>query len=133
VKRARGEGKAGVDGREEGLRRTAVKGGGEPDWAQELLEHLRPTGRDVRRVVAWLGDTVQGTACLQDDSGALLAGTRVAVDEGLAEDIVRGRIASASWEAQGQHLRLVKVEGSLPSTVGVLAVSRPPPFDRRAS
>jgi hypothetical protein len=110
-----------------------VTDGGEPYWAQALLEHLRPTGRDVRRVVAWLADTVHGTACLRDDSGTLLAGTRVTVDEALVADIVSGRIASASWEGQGHHLRLVRVEGPLPGTAAVLAVSRPVPFDRRAS
>ncbi|MEV0643110.1 helix-turn-helix domain-containing protein [Streptomyces sp. NPDC050619] len=105
----------------------------EASWAQELLDHLRPTGRDVRRVVAWLADTVRGTASLQDDTGALLAGTRMTLDEELVADIVAGRIASAAWEGQGHHLRLVMVERPHPLSAGVLAVSRPAPFDRRAS
>jgi hypothetical protein len=110
-----------------------VKGDDGTAWAQQLLDHLRPTGRDVRRVVAWLADAVPGTASLRDDSGSLLAGTRVEVDEDLVADIVRGRIASASWEGHGRHLRLVKVERPLPASAAVLAVSRPAPFDRRAS
>jgi hypothetical protein len=129
----RGEGKSDVAGREDEVRPTEVKGGEEPGWAQELLDHLRPTGRDVRRVVAWLADTVQGTASLQDGTGTLFAGTRIAVDENLVGDIVTGRISSASWEGQGHHLRLVKVQRPHPATAGVLAVSRPAPFDRRAS
>src|SRR3954468_5974087 len=44
-------------------------GGGEAPWAQGLLEHLRPTGRDVRRVVTWLAGAVHGTASLQDRTG----------------------------------------------------------------
>jgi hypothetical protein len=110
-----------------------VKGDDETAWAHQLLDHLRPTGRNVPRVVAWLADTVRGTASLQDDSGTLVAGTRVEVDENLVADIVTGRIASASWEGQERHLRLVKVERPPPASAGVLAVSRPVPFDRRAS
>jgi hypothetical protein len=110
-----------------------VTSGVEADWAQELLDHLRPTGRDVRRVVAWLAGSVRGTASLRDESGAVLAGTPVEVDENLLADLVTGRLASASWEGQGRHLRLVRVQRPHPATAGVLAVSRPAPFDRRAS
>ncbi|MEU0075300.1 helix-turn-helix domain-containing protein [Streptomyces sp. NPDC006332] len=120
-------------GRADGHRPTGEKVGETTDWAQELLDHLRPTGRDVRRIVAWLAAAVHGAASLQDDGGALLAGTRVQVDEDLVRSIVTGRIASASWEGQGQHKRLVRVERPHPATAGVLAVSRPDPFDRRAS
>ncbi|MEV2216051.1 helix-turn-helix domain-containing protein [Streptomyces sp. NPDC050997] len=120
-------------GREDRHRPTRAKSGEDTDWAQELLDHLRPTGRDVRRLVDWLAGAVQGAASLQDDTGALLAGTRVAVDEDLARDIVTGRIASASWEGREQHLRLVRVERPHPAMAGVLAVSRPAPFDRRAA
>ncbi|MGW0337315.1 helix-turn-helix domain-containing protein [Streptomyces sp. NPDC003011] len=120
-------------GRQDGDGRTEVTSGAETGWAQELLDHLRPTGRDVRRVVAWLADSVRGTASLRDGSGTLLAGTRVEVDEDLVADLVTGRLASASWEEQGRHLRLVRVRRPHPATDGVLAVSRPAPFDRRAS
>ncbi|WP_307034898.1 helix-turn-helix domain-containing protein [Streptomyces canus] len=109
-----------------------VKGTG-ASWAEELLDHLRPTGRDVRRVVAWLADSVDGTAALQDADGVLLAGTRVPLDEDLVAEIVAGRIASAAWEGEGRHQRLVGVEQPHSATAGVLAVSRPAPFDRRAA
>ncbi|NUS17464.1 MAG: PucR family transcriptional regulator, partial [Streptomyces sp.] len=102
-------------------------------WARELLEHLRPTGRDVRRVVAWLADGVRGTAVLQDDTGTLVAGTRVPLDEALVADLVTGRIASAAWEGEGRHQRLVRVAQPHSAAAGVLAVSRDTPFDRRAS
>jgi hypothetical protein len=106
---------------------------GHPLWAEELLDHLRPTGRDVRRVVAWLADGVQGTVALEDGSGTLLAGSRVPVDDGLVADIVAGRIASAAWEGEGRHQRLVRVEQPHSQAGGVLAVSRVTPFDRRAA
>nr|WP_225877476.1 helix-turn-helix domain-containing protein [Streptomyces resistomycificus] len=102
-------------------------------WAQELLDHLRPTGRDVRRVVAWLADTVRGEASLHDETGALLAGSRVPAVADLVADIVAGRIASAAWEGEGRYLRLVRVDRPAPASAGVLAVARSAPFDRRAS
>ncbi|MFJ4205325.1 helix-turn-helix domain-containing protein [Streptomyces sviceus] len=108
---------------------------GAPTWAQELLDHLRPNSRDVRRVVAWLAETVDGTAALQDDSGTLVAGTPMALDESLVADILAGRIASAATADEGSHLRLVRVEHPNPASAGagVLAVARPEPFDRRTS
>lgn len=124
------EEKGEVTGSEDGNPRVA---GAHTPWAEELLDHLRPTGRDVRRVVAWLADGVQGTVALQDGTGTLLAGSRVPVDEGLVADIAAGRIASAAWEGEGRHQRLVRVEEPCSSTVGVLAVSRADPFDRRAA
>lgn len=100
-------------------------------WERELLELLRPGAQRVRRVVEWLGDAVDGTACLQDDSGTVRAGTPL--DSGpfaeLLGDIATGRIASAAWEGPGRHLRLVRVT----ARAGVLAVSRKEAFDRRAS
>jgi hypothetical protein len=114
-----------------------VTGPQDAPWAQELLDHLRPTGRDVRRVVSWLADAVRGQASLQDGTGALLGGTRVPLDvdldADLVADIVAGRIASAAWEGEGRHLRIVRVERPAPSPAGVLAVARTTPFDRRAS
>ncbi|MDF2264578.1 helix-turn-helix domain-containing protein [Streptomyces coacervatus] len=120
-------------GRKDGARPAQVKGDDGSTWAQELLDHLRPTGRDIRRVVAWLADAVQGTACLQDSTGRLLAGTPTPLDAHLVTDIVSGRIASAAWDDTGRHLRLVRVEQPRPAPAGVLAVSRPTPFDRRTS
>ncbi|MBD0843813.1 MULTISPECIES: helix-turn-helix domain-containing protein [unclassified Streptomyces] len=124
-------------GREGGIRRAEAK---EPDdgaWAQELLDLLRPARRDIGLVVAWLADAVDGTACLQDDEGTLLAGTHTPVDKGLFEDLVgevaAGRIASAAWEGQGRHLRLVRVEYPGPASAGVLTVSRAEAFDRRSA
>lgn len=120
-------------GREDVSRHTGV---GEDDtsaWAQELLEHLRPTGRDVRRVVAWLADTVHGTVSLHDDTGTLVAGTPTPLDDDLLSDIAAGRLASAAWEDRGRHQRLVRVAHPTPSSARVLAVSREEPFDRRTS
>ncbi|MFE9017816.1 helix-turn-helix domain-containing protein [Streptomyces sp. NPDC007808] len=119
--------------REDGDRPAGVRGADSSAWAEELLAHLRPTGRDVRRVVAWLADAVQGTAALQDDAGTLLAGTRPPLDDRLVADIAAGRIASAAWEGQGRHLRLVRVAYPDPTAAGVLAVSRQAPFDRRTA
>ncbi|MGI5451723.1 helix-turn-helix domain-containing protein [Streptomyces sp. CA-249302] len=110
------------------------QGAGGSAWAQELLDHLRPAGRDVRRVVGWLAEAVRGTACLQDEAGAVLAGTRIPLDEGgLVAEIVGGRIASAAWDGEGRHLRLVRVDQPQPGGAGVLVVSRETPFDRRTS
>ena len=120
-------------GRADGIRPVGLEDAGDTAWAQGLLEHLRPGGRDLRRIVAWLADTVHGTACLRDDTGSLLAGTRVELDEQLVADIVTGRIASAAWDGRGRHLRLVRVEHPHTTSAWVLAVSRDAPFDRRAS
>ncbi|PTH84593.1 PucR family transcriptional regulator [Streptomyces sp. A244] len=118
-------------GREDGNRQQETQAGTGPAWAAELLEHLRPAGRDVRRVVAWLSGAVGATVALQDAAGNLVAGNRLPLDEDLVADITAGRIASAAWESRERHLRLVRVEH--PSHACVLAVSRQSPFDRRAS
>lgn len=118
-------------GREGGNRQQETPAGAGPAWAEELLEHLRPAGRDVRRVVAWLSGAVRGSVALQDAAGNLIAGNRLPLDEDLVTDITAGRIASAAWESRERHLRLVRVEH--PSHACVLAVSRAIPFDRRAS
>lgn len=128
-----GEVKAYMAGREDGVRQTGARSGEASAWAEELLDHLRPNGRDVGRVVAWLADAVQGTASLQDDTGALLAGTPVDVDDDLVAAVAAGRIASAAWEGQGRHLRMVRVSYPNPTSAGVIAVSRETPFDRRSS
>lgn len=111
---------------------VAVTGHADSAWAQELLDHLRPTGRDIARVVDWLGATVGASVSLCDDNGTLLAGSPAPLDEGLVKDIVSGRLASASWEGDGRHLRLIRVELPPPAAAGVLAVVRTAPFDRRA-
>ncbi|GGT36687.1 DNA-binding protein [Streptomyces chromofuscus] len=102
-------------------------------WAQELLDHLRPAGRDVRKVVAWLADAARADVALQDDTGTLLAGTPAPLDEAPVADITSGRLASAALQDHGRHLRLVRVELPHSAAAGVLAVSRPAPFDRRTA
>ncbi|MFF9221024.1 helix-turn-helix domain-containing protein [Streptomyces viridosporus] len=116
---------------DDGDRWTQASAGERSTWAQELLEHLRPAGRDVRRVVDWLAGTVRAAVSLQDAAGTLVAGTRLPLGEAPVADITSGRIASAAWEGEGRHLRLVKV--GHPSRTCVLAVSRDAPFDRSAS
>ncbi|MFE2580491.1 helix-turn-helix domain-containing protein [Streptomyces sp. NPDC059378] len=122
-------------------------------WAQELLELLRPAGRDVRKVVDWLAATVDANVSLRDDTGTLLAGPATLPDrslpdgslsegslsgeslpdESLAADVVTGRIASAAWQGRGRHLRLVRIELQRRSSAALLTVDRAAPFDRRAS
>ncbi|MFI6441221.1 helix-turn-helix domain-containing protein [Streptomyces sp. NPDC050759] len=120
-------------GQEGGLGRSRAADAGSPTWAQELLDHLRPTGRDLRRIVTWLAQTLHGTASLQDHTGTLVAGTRIPLDQGLVADILAGRIASAASAGEDGHLRLVRIEQPNRTSAGVLAVARPDPFDRRAS
>ncbi|MFD7408301.1 helix-turn-helix domain-containing protein [Streptomyces sp. NPDC059866] len=120
-------------GRDDEGRRVDVADGTDPTWAQQLLDHLRPSARDVRRVVAWLADAADADVSLQDDAGTLLAGTRTPLDEDLVADIAAGRIASAALQDGGHHRRLVRVELPRPASAGVLAVTRPAPFDRRTS
>ncbi|GLW47281.1 DNA-binding protein [Streptomyces sp. NBRC 14336] len=100
-------------------------------WERELLDLLRPGGSSVRQVVAWLADAVGGAVCLHDDTGAVVAGTELDSGpfEGLLGDVVAGRIASAAWEGQGRHLRMVRLSGP----AGVVTVSRTAPFGRRDS
>ncbi|MFF8974183.1 helix-turn-helix domain-containing protein [Streptomyces sp. NPDC014995] len=119
-------------GRDDENRHTGVTDAAGPTWAQELLDHLRPTGRDVRKIADWLAATVDATVSLHDDTGTPLAGPSTSPDENLVADIVSGRIASAAWEGDGRHLRLMRVELPPPAKAGVLTVSRTAPFDRRA-
>ncbi|MFE1029781.1 helix-turn-helix domain-containing protein [Streptomyces sp. NPDC058818] len=120
-------------GREDGARQWRAGAGEDADWSAELLGHLRPAGRDVRRVVTWLARTAYAAVSLQDGAGRLLAGTRTPLDEDLVADITSGRIASAALEDRGRHLRLVRVERVHPAPAAVLAVAREAPFDRRVS
>ncbi|GAA2585078.1 MULTISPECIES: helix-turn-helix domain-containing protein [Streptomyces] len=118
-------------GREDGRRQRASGAAEHAGWAEELLEHLRPAGRDPNRVVAWLAGTAHAAVSLQDGTGRLLAGARVRLDEGLVAGITSGRIASAALEDRGRHLRLVRVDRPHPAPAAVLAVAREEPFDRR--
>ncbi|MEU0409115.1 helix-turn-helix domain-containing protein [Streptomyces griseorubiginosus] len=120
-------------GQEGGLGGSRVPDAGDPTWAQQLLDHLRPTGRDPRRLVAWLAETVNGTASLHDGTGSLVAGPEMPLDETLVADIRAGRIASAASADEDTHLRLLRIEHPDPARAGVLAVARPAPFDRRTS
>ncbi|AZQ39744.1 PucR family transcriptional regulator [Streptomyces cyaneochromogenes] len=120
-------------GREDEVRQAGTGSADGSAWAEQLLDHLRPTGRDVRRVVAWLADAVDGIAALRDDTGTLLGGPLPPLDDRLVEAVAAGRIASAAWEGQGRHLRLVRVAYPNPSAAGVLAVSRESAFDRRTA
>ncbi|MFJ3981772.1 helix-turn-helix domain-containing protein [Streptomyces fungicidicus] len=118
-------------GRRDGIRRTPAAAGERAEWARELLEHLRPAGRDVRGVVDWLAATVDAEVSLRDAAGALLAGTRLPLDESLVAGLAGGRIASAAWEGEGRHVRLAAI--GRPTRTCVLAVSREAPFDRQVS
>ncbi|MEU9336898.1 helix-turn-helix domain-containing protein [Streptomyces sp. NPDC048290] len=102
-------------------------------WAGELLDQLRPAGRDPARLIAWLADAVDATVCVQDARGRLLAGRRVPLEPDLAAAVADGRLASAALEDAGRHLRLVRVALPPPAVGAVLAVARTAPFDRRAA
>ncbi|MFJ5774175.1 helix-turn-helix domain-containing protein [Streptomyces sp. NPDC093094] len=114
-------------------RGSAVPPGAPSAWAEELLEHLRPTGRDLGRVVDWLARTLEGVVCLRGHGGTLLAGRPIALDPVLTTDVIAGRIASAALEDAGRHLRLVRIDRPGPERAAVLAVSRTAPFDRRSA
>ncbi|MFF7128247.1 helix-turn-helix domain-containing protein [Streptomyces sp. NPDC008240] len=104
-------------------------------WAEQLLDHLRPAGRDPRRVVTWLGRTVGATVCLQDTHGGLLAGERLPLDTAVLADVVTGRISAAALEDGERHVRMVGMRDPErgPAAGAVLAVARRDPFDRRAA
>ncbi|AGS67619.1 helix-turn-helix domain-containing protein [Streptomyces collinus] len=104
-------------------------------WAAQLLDHLRPAGREPRRVVGWLGPAVGAVVCLRDARGGLLAGEPLALDETVLADLVTGRISAAALEDGGRHVRMVGIPHPQqgPAAGAVLAVSRPEPFDRRAA
>ncbi|GAB7110412.1 helix-turn-helix domain-containing protein [Streptomyces phaeofaciens JCM 4814] len=121
-----------MTGRDDGNRDTEVTGA-DPTWARELLDHLRPSRSDLRRITDWLARTLDATVCLVDDTGTPLAGTQQPLDQGPAADILSGRIASAAWEGDGRFARLIGVALPAPASTGVLTVSRTAPFDRRAA
>ncbi|MGW4319549.1 helix-turn-helix domain-containing protein [Streptomyces sp. NPDC004684] len=101
--------------------------------AEELLDQLRPGGRDVRKVVVWLADALHGTACLLDGAGAPLAGEPGVLAEGLIADLLTGRLASAALQDRGRHVHAVCVGRPHAPPAGVLAVARATPFDRPAA
>ncbi|MFI9250860.1 helix-turn-helix domain-containing protein [Streptomyces sp. NPDC053069] len=109
--------------------------GGDNAWTQELLGHLRPAGRDLRRLVAWLARTVRASVCLQDAGGGLLAGERLPLDDAVVADVTSGRVSAAALQDGERHLRLLGIRhpGSGPAARAVLAVARPAPFDRRTA
>ncbi|MEU0743631.1 helix-turn-helix domain-containing protein [Streptomyces sp. NPDC006134] len=120
-------------GRADGARTGERTTGGRRAWAAELLDHLRPAGRDIGRVAAWLAGTLRASVSLQDGDGGLLAGVRTPLDETLVAQITAGRIASAACEDRGRHLRLVRVDRPHPEPPAVLAVRSAAPFDRTAA
>ncbi|GAA0926182.1 helix-turn-helix domain-containing protein [Streptomyces thermoalcalitolerans] len=128
----------GHEGRTDGKPEEAPGGEGpQTSWAEELLDQLRPAGRDVHKVVAWLAASAHGTACLLDGAGTLLAGEPPSSAEGLdgdlVADVVTGRLAAAALQDRGRHIRLVRVGGPPASSAGVLAVLRAEPFDRQSA
>ncbi|WP_433447756.1 hypothetical protein ACQPXS_06295 [Streptomyces sp. CA-142005] len=72
--------------------------GGDGAWAQELLDQLRPAGRDLRRLADWLARTVSAAVSLQDDRGVLLAGERLPLDPAVVADVATGRASAASLD-----------------------------------
>lgn len=120
-------------GRADGTGQQAGGAAGRAGWAEELLDHLRPAGRDPERVLAWLAGAADAAVSLQDGTGRLLAGTRLPLDPALAADISGGRIASAALEDAGRQVRLVRVVRPGPASAAVLAVARGTAFDRRTS
>ncbi|MEU2714428.1 helix-turn-helix domain-containing protein [Streptomyces sp. NPDC007205] len=109
--------------------------GGDNAWPQELLDHLRPAGRDLRRLVAWLARTVGASVCLHDARGGLLAGERLLLDDAVVADVTSGRVSAAALQDGARHVRLVGIRhpGPGPAARAVLAVARPAPFDRRTA
>ncbi|MEH0416368.1 helix-turn-helix domain-containing protein [Streptomyces sp. B21-083] len=113
-----------------GSRTGGIRDEASGGWADELLGHLRPGGRDLGRVTDWLAGTIEAEVSLQDVTGALLAGPRLSADDDLVRDVSTGRIASAAVHTHGRHVRLAGL--GHPVTKGVLAVARTAPFDQRA-
>ncbi|MGA5355820.1 helix-turn-helix domain-containing protein [Streptomyces thermodiastaticus] len=120
-------------GREHGATAVQEQDRRQTSWAEELLSHLRPAGQDVRRVVSWLADAVQGTACLLDGTGARLAGRSLPLNEQLLAYVGSGRLASAALQDGGRHLRVVRVGGPHSPPLAVLVVARTAPFDAEAA
>ncbi|MGV9418980.1 helix-turn-helix domain-containing protein [Streptomyces sp. NPDC003674] len=103
------------------------------DWAEQLLDHLRPAARDPHRVAGWLGRVLRAQVGLQDADGGLLAGEPLPLDGGVLADMGGGRISAAALDDGEHHVRMVAVRHREQGPTAVLAVSRPDPFDRRAA
>ncbi|MFJ9833141.1 helix-turn-helix domain-containing protein [Streptomyces sp. NPDC101169] len=104
-----------------------------PDWAEQLLDHLRPAARDPHRVAGWLGQALRAKVCLQDAHGGLLAGEPIPLDAAVLHDMAGGRISSAALDDGDRRLRMVAVRHRDRGAGAVLAVARAEPFDRRAA
>ncbi|MER8114057.1 helix-turn-helix domain-containing protein [Streptomyces sp. NPDC094031] len=107
-------------------------------WARELLDQLRPAGRDLNRLVAWLARSTGSAVRLQDARGALLAeaGERPALDPAVVADVAAGRVSAAALEDGTRHVRLVGIRHPGPhraAASAVLAVARTEPFDRHTT
>ncbi|ANH90103.1 helix-turn-helix domain-containing protein [Streptomyces sp. NPDC058319] len=120
-------------GRQDGAAPGHGADDGHATWAEELLDQLRPAGRDPRRVVAWLAGAAHGTACLLDGTGTLLAGAALPLADDVIADLLAGRFASAALQDETRHVRAVRVGHPQAPAAGVLAVSRATPFDRRTA
>ncbi|MFE3639145.1 helix-turn-helix domain-containing protein [Streptomyces cellostaticus] len=103
------------------------------DWAEQLLDHLRPAARDPHRLVAWLGRALRAAVCLQDPDGGLLAGEPVPLDSAVLADVGGGRVSSAALHDGERHVRMVAVRHREQGTGAVLALVRGEPFDPRAA
>ncbi|MYR90293.1 PucR family transcriptional regulator, partial [Streptomyces sp. SID685] len=106
-------------------------------WARELLDQLRPAGRDLNRLIAWLARSTGSAVRLQDARGHLLAeaGERPALDPAVVADVAAGRVSAAALQDGTRHVRLVGIRhpGPDPAASAVLAVARPEPFDRHTT
>ncbi|MEU6476380.1 helix-turn-helix domain-containing protein [Streptomyces sp. NPDC047017] len=120
-------------GRQDGAVPAHGRGSGQATWAEELLDHLRPAGRDVGKVVTWLADALDGTVCLLDGAGTVRAGAPVPAADDLITDVAAGRFASAALQDGDHHVRVVRVGRPHAPPAGVLAVTRAAPFDRRTA
>ncbi|MET8614667.1 MULTISPECIES: helix-turn-helix domain-containing protein [Streptomyces] len=110
---------------------------GTDGWARELLAQLRPAGRDLHRLVAWLARAAGASVCLRDARGTLLAeaGERLSLDPSVVADVAAGRVSAAALDDGTRHARLVGIRrpGPDPAASAVLAVARRDPFDRHST
>ncbi|OIK27859.1 helix-turn-helix domain-containing protein [Streptomyces malaysiense] len=106
-------------------------------WARELLDQLRPAGRDLNRLIAWLARGTGSAVRLQDARGGLLAeaGERPALDPAVVADVAAGRVSAAALEDGTRYVRLVGIRHPGPGAAAsaVLAVVRSEPFDRHTT
>jgi hypothetical protein len=109
--------------------------GADDAWARDLLDQLRPAGRDLGRLVAWLARSTRASVCLRDARGTLLAGEPLPLDAEVVADVAAGRVAAAALQDGARHVRLVGIRqpGPDPAARAVLAAARPAPFDRHTT